>query len=343
MYKRFNNGLLHSLTEINIGPNIGTTNITSPTCADDLALLEQSLTNMQTLTSTVYHHTSKDRFTINPSKSEVITFNRRNKKLTPNETTIYMGNEEIPIKDQVKHLGIERNKDNTPDTENRIQTARKTSYALMGSGMHGQNGISPVIATSLWDTFIVPRMLHGIEFLDARKKDLEQLELYQRKMFKMLQSLPENTTTSGVYLLLGKIPIEGQIDRRYISTFHGIATNKHMVEHQIAKRQLLMKDDTSNSWFIKIDQLCQKYSLPSALDMLQTTKKKITLKTESKKAMTSYWHNKLSEEAQTKSSLKFLAIDKLVPGQPHLVWASAKHSSMETRKAAVKAKIMTGT
>ena len=107
MYKRFNNGLLHSLTEINIGPNIGTTNITSPTCADDLALLDQSLINMQTLTSTVSNHTSKDRFTINPSKSEAITFNRRNKNLTPNETTIYMGNEKIPIKDQVKHLGIE--------------------------------------------------------------------------------------------------------------------------------------------------------------------------------------------------------------------------------------------
>ena len=238
MYKRFNNGLLHSLTEINIGPNIGTTNITSPTCADDLALLEQSLTNMQTLTSTVYHHTSKDRFTINPSKSEVITFNRRNKKLTPNETTIYMGNEEIPIKDQVKHLGIERNKDNTPDTQNRIQTARKTSYALMGSGMHGQNVISPVIATSLWDTFYLPRMLHGIEFLDARKKDLEQLELYQRKMFKMLQSLPENTATSGLYLLLGKIPIEGQIDRRYIQwhrnqqTYGGTSDSQETTTHE---------------------------------------------------------------------------------------------------------------
>ena len=193
-----------------------------------------------------------------------------------------MGNEETPIKDQVKHLGIERNKNNTPDTENRIQTARKTSYALTGSGMHGQNGISPVIATSLLDMFVISRMFHGIEFLDTRKKDLEQLELYQKKMFKMLQSLPENTATSGVYLLLGKTPIEGQMDRRYISTFHDIATKKHMVEHQKAKRQLLMKDDTSNSWFIKINQICQKYSLPSALDMSQTTKKKITLKTERK-------------------------------------------------------------
>ena len=45
MFKRFNNGLLPSLSEINllIGPNIGTNNITSPTCTDDLTLLDHSL------------------------------------------------------------------------------------------------------------------------------------------------------------------------------------------------------------------------------------------------------------------------------------------------------------
>ena len=55
-----------------------------------------------------YHHVDKDRFTIKPPKIEIITFNRKEKKL--NQTAIYM----IPVKDQVKQLGIERNKDNTP-------------------------------------------------------------------------------------------------------------------------------------------------------------------------------------------------------------------------------------
>ena len=53
--------------------------------------------------------------------------------------------------------------------------------------------------------------------------------------------------------------MEGQTDGRYISAFHGIATNKDLVEHQIAKMKLLMKDDPSNSRFIKVNYTC-KYS-----------------------------------------------------------------------------------
>ena len=343
MYNRFNNGILHSLTETNLGPHIGTFNITSPTCADDLALLEQSLTNMQSLTTTVYNHTCKDRFTINPSKSETMTFNEKKKKNQQDKVSMIMGNEKIPSTDKVKHLGIERNKENTPDTECRIQTARKTSYALMGTGMHGTNGISPVITTSMWDTFIIPRMLHGIEFLNIRKKDLDQLELHQRKMLKMFQSLPDNASTTAVYLLSGKTPIEGLIDKRYISAFHGIVTNKNSIEHSIAIRQLTMKDETSNSWFKQVNKILQKYNLPSTLEMLETSKKKTTLKNESRKATTTYWNNKLTEEANERTSLKFLATDKITPGKPHLVWTAAKYSPMETKKAAVKVKLMTGT
>ena len=54
-------------------------------------------------------------------------------------------------------------------------------YALLGSGMHGKNGISPIITVQMWNTFVIPRLLHGIEPLDVRKKDLEDLEIYQRK------------------------------------------------------------------------------------------------------------------------------------------------------------------
>ena len=36
-------------------------------------------------------------------------------------------------------------------------------YSLMGAGLHGINGINPLIAWKLWRTFVVPRMLYGIE------------------------------------------------------------------------------------------------------------------------------------------------------------------------------------
>ena len=75
LYKRYNNGLLTSLEEMNLGVNIGTENITSPTCADDLALLEQQPARLQSLATAVYNHSCKDRFKINGQKSEIVPIN----------------------------------------------------------------------------------------------------------------------------------------------------------------------------------------------------------------------------------------------------------------------------
>ena len=125
-----------------------------------------------------------------------------------------------------KHLGIERNPNNTPDVYSRIQTARKTVYALLGSGLHGKNGISPIISFHMWSTLVIPRLLHGIELLNIRKTDIDTLERYQRKFLKQIQTLPERTASVAVLTLLGAKTIEAQIDTRIITTFLKIAKEK---------------------------------------------------------------------------------------------------------------------
>jgi hypothetical protein len=47
-----------------------------------------------------------------------------------------------------------------------------------------------------------------------------------------------------------------------LTTFYNIAANKEFVEHEIARRQLAIKDQDSNSWFTHTRKLLQKYSLP---------------------------------------------------------------------------------
>ena len=114
LYKRYNNDLLDSLETMNMGTNIGSENITSPTCADDLALLENNKTNLQSLASNVYNHSCKDRFKINAQKSEIVAINM--KKDQEKEPKIMLGDNNIQNVEQSKHLGIERNRQNTPDT-----------------------------------------------------------------------------------------------------------------------------------------------------------------------------------------------------------------------------------
>ena len=209
--------------------------------------------------------------------------------------------------------------------------------------MQGCNGISPIITFSMWITFVTPRVLHGIKMLDVRQKDLQSLEKFQRKCLKQLQGLPTSTASAAVYYLLGAYPVEGLIDQRFLSTFGNILQNITFIEFRLAKRQLLHKDENSNSWFMKILEILTKYNLPNPLELLENPPKKEHWKRTYKKKMKDFWSKKQTDEIAEMSSLKFLGTTASTPGKPHLVWATTKDNPMETEKAMVKVKLMTGT
>ena len=190
------------------------------------------------------------------------------------EPQILLGDNNIQTVTQSKHIGIERNTRNIPDTKARTKTGRQTVYVLMGAGMYGCNGISPIITSSMWTTFVIPRVLHGIEMLDIRRKDLQSLERFQRKCLKQLQGLPTSTASAAVYYLLGAFPVEWFIDQRFLSTFGNILQNNTSLELNLAKRQLLHKNENPNSWFIKILEILTNYNLPNPLELLEHPPKK---------------------------------------------------------------------
>jgi hypothetical protein len=53
--------------------------------------------------------------------------------------------------------------------------------------LHGINGINPLIAWKLWRTFVVLRMLYGIEALKITTTDIYKLEQFQKKTLKLSQ------------------------------------------------------------------------------------------------------------------------------------------------------------
>ena len=44
-----------------------------------------------------------------------------------------------------------------------LKLARRTTYMFMGEGLHGKNGISPVVSNRMLNVFVLPRYLHDIE------------------------------------------------------------------------------------------------------------------------------------------------------------------------------------
>jgi hypothetical protein len=62
----------------------------------------------------------------------------------------------------------------------------------MGFGFHGINGIDAVTPYKIYHTYVLPRLIYGLEVLPIR----------------YLQSLPQRIATA---LLVGAIPIEAEL------------------------------------------------------------------------------------------------------------------------------------
>ncbi|CAC5411757.1 unnamed protein product [Mytilus coruscus] len=111
-------------------------------------------------------------------------------------------------------------KEHNFNIKERIQIARRTQYALMGSGVHGTNGLNPAISYQIYKTYVIPRLTYGLEVLPLTKSNIEELEIFHRKNLRHLQSLPERTSNAVVLLLLGALPIEAEIHKRQLSLLY---------------------------------------------------------------------------------------------------------------------------
>jgi hypothetical protein len=223
---------------------------------------------LQTLLDTQMSHANKLRYIISTQKSCVLQCNSKENH------TWNINGQNLERADTATHLGIKRdNKSKTGTKEvvaDRIQIARRTVYALMGAGLHGLSGLNPRASIHLINCYVIPRLLYGLDVIQLSAIDVKNLNVFFNKLIKQIQHLPERTANAGALLLIGQIPIEGQIHKGMLCTFRNVIANTNSVEQNIAYRQLATKSNDSKSWFIKIVQITQIYVLPSPYDLMET-------------------------------------------------------------------------
>jgi hypothetical protein len=109
-----------------------------------------------------------------------------------------MNDKNLNMPSNATHLGIKRDtsskfgvKQVLPD---RIQTARKTVYTLMGAGLYGMNGINPMVSIHMIKCFVLPRLLYGLDVIKLTKTDI-------KKTFNILCTITKtNSTCSCPYI-----------------------------------------------------------------------------------------------------------------------------------------------
>ena len=333
-YKIYINNLLERLTESDQGISIGSHYAGSPTCADDVMLAADDPIELQTQLNITADYAKSNRYIIHPDKSKMVVYG------VTNPANPQLNGRAITPSVYLTHLGIDRYAGTmTSDEfiESRVSLARRTAYSLMGSGFHGLNGISPSHSLTVYMTYVVPRLLYGLETLTLKEKQIRLLEQYHRKTLRHLQSLPDRTATCAVHLLGGIPPVEALLDIQILSLLCRISNQDDSVLQSIGISQLAMKNVNSRSWFVYAARRLSRYSI-DALGVLQGQLRYQKMKT----SITALWTNRLREDATTKSSLKYMDALNCDLAKPHSVWSATRNIAAERRKSIQKARLLTG-
>ena len=92
-----------------------------------------------------------------------------------------MAGDKITCSESTVHLGISRNVKDKVNVEEKVSIGRKTAYSLMEAGFHSVNGLKTCLNGFIWNTFVVPRLIYGLEIMTLKKGEIDCLEKFQRK------------------------------------------------------------------------------------------------------------------------------------------------------------------
>jgi hypothetical protein len=102
----------------------------------------------------------------------------------------------------------------------------------------------------IWNTYVVPRFLYGLEVQNPTKKDIKKLEQLQRKVCRQFQCLPERTSSIAVYALTGAEPIEVTLDKYCINLFFGIVRLDSTIEKQMLLWEVFSGEATNTNFIV---------------------------------------------------------------------------------------------
>ena len=343
LYKVFINDLLTQFESAGLGMYIGDSYIGIPTVADDVTLLTLHTHELQVMIDSASDFAKEEKYALNPTKTDIGNLGHKKPDTTP---TWCLDGEELMLKPDVTHLGIQHS--GTKSTSKQLAMQKKsllirTCYSLIGTGMHGANGLNPQSAYKIYRSYVLPRVMYGLASSVLSSSDTQLLEKAHRRILRELQSLPERTVTSCIYLLIGALPFEALYHLTQLSLLTSVLHSSNSTISNLCLRQSAMKTPKSTSWFTHTSKLLIKYRLPSIHDLMNRTPTREHLKQLFKQKVTEYWSEELMKDCKSRSSLQLLALLPLTSEKLHPLWATVAKNIHDVRRGFIKARIATGT
>ena len=283
------------------GFQFGTIRCPASVCADDIALMPTNVEDHTSLITIVEAYSLQEKYDIQATKSCTLKFNCT----TPVPPWSIRG-EVIPIEDSAKHLGLIRSDKITTTIDAKLASGRSALYGLMGAGLHGVNGLNPMVSIHIMNIYIIPIMTYGLEAMILPQKCIESIEISFRRTLRQLQSLPGRVANCAVYILLNVFPIEATLHRNMLGLLGNTLLNTSSIEYLLVLRQSSLHSYSGKSWFSQAKCLLAKYDLPTMDDLIESTPTAYTWKNLVRKNISVYWRTRLIDEATQYSTLQHI-------------------------------------
>ena len=230
-----------------------------PTCANDLAMLSDCENELQLIANVIKRHSKQDRVTIHPDKSNAVLLHQ-NKSIDKKSFSLELDIKSIPLSSSTTHLGNLRSetRENSINIDDRLSLARRTLYTLINTGVHGSNGLNPEVSFKIYQCYVIPRLLFGLEVLPLTVTQMNILSKFHIDNLRRFQSLPTRTTTSAVYLLLGALPIEAEYIKDRL--LYNLITSTNETIQELTKRQKAVNLDNGQSFYSRAQDILAQYN-----------------------------------------------------------------------------------
>ena len=201
LYIFYINDLLKDLSNCTSGLRIRSLRLTSPSHADDIAILALFKKSLNALLDIAYRYSLKWRYSYNMSKTTLIVWGP---DLESNKDVVF-GNCVLSKSDKCKHMGVTLHNDPKLSTElcsKRIGAGRKILLAARGIGST-KVPVAPNVLSKLYWSVAIPKMLYGVEVTPISEQCIESLCKAHRHHANIVQNLPQCTPKPAPLASLG--------------------------------------------------------------------------------------------------------------------------------------------
>ena len=264
-----------------------------------------------------------------------------------------MNDLKISLSQDAEHVGILRSSTPgcMPAVLSRMTAHTRAIYSVLPAGLGRGHSGNCAAALRVEKLYGLPVLLSGLAALVLSKVEQESIDHHHKIQVERLQRLYPGTPEPVVYFLAGTLPASAVLHLRQLSLLGMIGRlGPESILHRHG-RQILARtppestahlNTSSQSWFVQVRQLTERYKLPDPLLILASPPSKEAWKKLTKVKVIEHCTTVLREHAASLPSLALFRATHMSLASPSPIWTSCRSSTFEVKKAVVQARMGSG-